>query len=280
MGKTFPRSALAAVTSTPEAEVERVLTALVRKEILFPSRRTRAPPSADSTASSRICSARSRTRRCRGERKARHLAVAAQLESEWAEGEPETAEIVAFHFLTALQLDSTAADAAEIGKKARVTLVRAGERAASLAGTRRTALLRAGGPAPIPRSSAELHERAGEVAMQGRRTVAARTHFEQAIATFEEIGHAPRGPGHGPARDSLAPRGDIVRAISDLERALSVLADEERDADVAMLEVQLGRTLFFIGRVDEALAWTGRLSRSRRRSGSRGDLARGTTRRP
>jgi tetratricopeptide (TPR) repeat protein len=237
-----------------------VLTALVRKEILSLQADPRSPERGQYGFLQDLLRQVAYETMPRGERKARHLAAAAQLEQEWAESEQETAEIVAFHYLTALELDSNAADAAEIGKKARVTLVRAGERAASLAGTESAQRYfeQALELADTPLERAELHERAGDVAMRGGRTVGARSHFEQAIATFEEIGLT-----HPAARVTARlgiltwhQEGDIVRAISDLERALSVLADEERDADLAMLTVQLGRTLFFTGRVDEALART------------------------
>jgi len=50
--------------------------------------------------------------------------------------------------------------------------------------------------------------------------------------------------------------GDIERAIGDLEQAFGVLAGEERDADLGLLAVTLGRPLFFAGRLDDAMART------------------------
>ena len=38
-----------------------------------------------------------------------------------------------------------------------------------------------------------------------------------------------------------------------MERAFSVLAGDERDADLATVAVQLARALYFSGRVDEAM---------------------------
>jgi tetratricopeptide (TPR) repeat protein len=195
----------------------------------------------------------------RGERKARHLAAAAQLEQEWVDGEQEIVEIVASHYLTALQLDPSATDAAEIGKKARTTLVRAGERAASLAAdeSAQRYFEQALELADSSLERAELHERAGRMAMLGRRTVEARTHFEQAITTFGDIGLS-----HPAARVTAHlgiltwHEGNIEQAIVDMERALAVRADEDRDADLATLAVQLGRPLFFTGRLDDAMAQT------------------------
>ncbi len=260
VGKTFARSTLAAVASIPEAEVDRVLTALVRKEILSLQADPRSQERGQYGFLQDLLRQVAYETMPRGERKARHLAAASQLEQEWADGEQETVEIVAFHYLTALELDSGAADAAEIGKKARTTLVKAGDRAASLAGNESAQRYyeQAVELAESPVERAELHERAGRSAVLGARTVEARTHFERAIATFEEIGLT-----HPAARVAAhlglltwQQEDDIARATVDMERALSVLADEERDADLAWLAVQLGRPLFFSGRLDDALART------------------------
>ncbi|MGH3078319.1 MAG: ATP-binding protein [Gaiellaceae bacterium] len=257
VGKTFPRSALAAVASIPEAEVERVLTALVRKEILSLQADPRSPERGQYGFLQDLLRQVAYETMPRGERKARHLAAAVQLEQEWTESEQETAEIVAFHYLTALELDPSAADATEIRKKARTTLIRAGDRAASLAGKESAQRYyeQALGLADAPLERAELHERAGKMAMLGERTEAARAHFEQAIAGFEDIGLT-----HPAARVTAQlgiliwqQEGDIERAIVEMERSLAVLADDEHDADLAMLAVQLSRPLLFAGRLDEAL---------------------------
>ena len=260
VGKTFARSTLAALASIPQVEVDRVLEALVRKEIFSLQADLRSPERGQYGFLQDLLRQVAYETMPRGERKARHLAAAAQLEQEWVDGEQEIVEIVASHYLTALQLDPSATDAAEIGKKARTTLVRAGERAASLAAdeSAQRYFEQALELADSPLERAELHERAGRMATHGSRPVEARAHFERAIATFEEIGLT-----HPAARVTAQlglltwrQEGDIERATVDMERALAVLADEEHDADLAMLAVQLGRPLFFTGRLDDAMAQT------------------------
>ena len=228
VGKTFTRSTLSAVASIPEADLDNVLTALVRKEILSLQADPRSPERGQYGFLQDLLRQVAYETMPRGERKARHLAAAAQLEQEWADGEQETVEIVAFHYLTALELDSGAADAAEIGKAARATLVKAGERAAALAGKESAqryfeqALELADGQL----DRAELHERAGRMAALGTRTAEARAHFERAIATFEELGLTHPG-ARVTARLGLLTwqqEGDIERAIVDMEHALSVLS--------------------------------------------------------
>ena len=81
------------------------------------------------------------------ERKSRHLAAAEHLEQAFPEVD-EMAEVLASHYLAAVEAAPDAEDAAEITAKAREMLTRAGERAASLGGPRGgQALLRAGGGA-------------------------------------------------------------------------------------------------------------------------------------
>ena len=260
VGKTFTREALVSVTSIHDEQIDRHLEALTRKEILSLQVDPRSPERGQYAFLQDLLRQVAYETMPRADRKSRHLAVAAYFEQGSPEAEQEAAEIVASHYLTALELDSDAADAADIAVRARTTLIRAGERAVSLAASESAQRYfeRALELTDSPLDRAELHERAGSVAMQGARITEARAHYEQAIATFEEIGLS-----HPAARVKARlgiltwqQEGDIERAIVDLEDALSVLADEERDADLAMLAVQLGRLLFFSGRVDDGLART------------------------
>jgi tetratricopeptide (TPR) repeat protein len=85
----------------------------------------------------------------------------------------------------------------------------------------------------------------------------ARAHLEQAIADFEEVGLThPAARVRAQLGVHTWEQGDIERAIGDLEQAFAVLAGEERDADLGMLAVTLGRPLFFAGRLDDAMART------------------------
>ena len=59
--------------------------------------------------------------------------AATHLEGGWGPSEHEIAEVVASHYVAALEAAPDDEDAAEISAKARTMLSRAGERAASLA---------------------------------------------------------------------------------------------------------------------------------------------------
>ncbi len=258
LGKTFTTAALAAVSGVGEAQLDHLLPALVRKEVLTLQADPRSPERGQYSFLQDLLRQVAYETLSRKERKARHLAAAAFLEQQWLDGDEELVEIVASHYLSALELDLTATDAGEIRTNALAMLTRAGERAAALGANEggqryfEQALELADSPLRV----AELHERAGQMAVFGRRGAEARLHFERAIDGFEELGLT-----HPAARVrsrlgllTWQQEGDIEQAIVYLESAFGVLAGEERDADLAMLAVSLGRPLFFSGRHEDAMA--------------------------
>jgi predicted ATPase/class 3 adenylate cyclase len=260
LGKTFTREGLVAVSGISVDAVDPVLAALARKEILLLQVDPRSPERGQYAFLQDVLRQVAYETMPRAQRKARHLAAAAYFEQVWPDAEQEVAEIVASHYLTALELDTDADDAAAIGRKATATLIRAGERASSLAGQESAQRYyeQALGLADSLLERAELHERAGRMAMLGMRTDDARAHLEQAVAALDELGLA-----HPAARVTAQlgiliwqQEGDIERAIGEMERSFAVLAEDERDADLATLAVQSSRPLLFAGRLDEALART------------------------
>ena len=105
-----------------------------------------------------------------------------------------------------------------------------------------------------PMLQADLHERAGIVAIAGARGDEATEHFERAIVLFES-----EGATHPAARVTARlgevhwDRGRIQEALGAMRDALDVLAGEEPDADTAALTAQLGRFTFFSGDPERAL---------------------------
>jgi predicted ATPase/class 3 adenylate cyclase len=260
IGKSFTSAALAAVTDLPQQALESLLTALVRKEILSLQVDPRSPERGQFSFLQDLLRQVAYEMLPRSERKARHIAAATYLEQESRAGEQDVAEIVASHYLTALEFDPDASDAGVLRAKVQITLVKAGERAESVAASEnaRRYYEQALELVESRLERAELHERAGRMATLALRRDEARAHLEQAIADFEEVGLT-----HPAARvraqlgvHTWQHEGDIERAIGDLEEAFGVLAGEERDADLGMLAVTLGRPLFFAGRLDDAMART------------------------
>jgi class 3 adenylate cyclase/tetratricopeptide (TPR) repeat protein len=259
IGKTFSRELLEAVTEIPESRLDDVLDALIRKEILSLDADPRSPERGQYAFVQDLLRQVAYETMARSERRRRHLAAAAYLELTSSDAELEFAEIVAAHYLAALDLDPGAADAGEIGSRACATLVRAAERAASLAATESAKRYyeQALQLTPSPLEAAELHEQAGMAAARSRDTAGARAHLEQAIADFEELGfpqRAARVSAHLAVNVTWAEEHDIERAVADLQPAFEVLAAGEPNPDLAVLAVQSARPLFFSGRRDEAMA--------------------------
>jgi class 3 adenylate cyclase/tetratricopeptide (TPR) repeat protein len=259
IGKTFPREALVAVTSVPEADVDTLLAALARKEILSLQIDPRSPERGQYAFLQDLLRQVAYETMPRSDRKSRHLAVAAHAEEGSGDGEQEVAEIVASHYVTALELDPEADDAPEIEARARATLVKAGERAAALAasGSAQRYFEQALELTSGTLERAELHERAGVMAFRGGLFEESREHLLKAEAAFGELGlarHAARVLARLAIEITWSRENDIERAIVDMERAFAVLVEGEQSAHLATLAVQLARPLYFSGRVEEAAA--------------------------
>jgi hypothetical protein len=129
LGTTFPAEALIAVSGQDETMVRAALSELVRREVLSVS----ADPLSPERGSYRFAQDMLRHvaygTLSRRDRKARHLTVAAHLRAAFpGEGE-EVAEVIARHYLDALQAVPGDLDTAQIRGQAISALVRAGERA-------------------------------------------------------------------------------------------------------------------------------------------------------
>ena len=255
LGKVFTKQGLAALTGLPAAELEPLLGALVRKEMLSIQADPRSPERGQYSFLQDLVKRVAYETLSKRERKTKHLAAAEFLMSLSGAEEDEAIEVVASHYLDAHAAAPDDRDAEEIRSKARDTLVRAGERAASLAANveAQRAFERATELTDDLFVRAELHERAGAAAAIGARTDEASAHFEKSIALFEE-----EDATHPAARVSARlaeiqwDRGRLEDGLEQMERSLAVLLEEEPDEDVASLAAQVGRFSFFAG--DRGLA--------------------------
>jgi class 3 adenylate cyclase/tetratricopeptide (TPR) repeat protein len=254
LGKTFSRAGLAAVTGRDEEDLEPLLAGLARKEIFTVQADPRSPDRGQHAFLQDLLRQVAYETLARPERKMRHLAAAEYLQ---ALGEDvDLAEVVASHYVAAEDAAPDAADAPQIREQARAMLVRAGERARSLAaaGDAQRYFERALELSESALEQAELHERAGEMARYAGNLVAARSHLERARERYAEVGlpHArARIAGDLALVNFLEDRVD--EAIAVTEEAYAALAEDEPDADVAIVAAQLGRFLTLGGRADEAL---------------------------
>ena len=166
LGKTFGKSALAAVSGSGDGDLDIVLAALVGKEVLSLQADPRSPERGQFSFLQDLLRQVAYETLSRRERRARHLAAAAHLEQQWQAGDEELVEIVAAHVLSALELDPKGGDASQLCKRAEALLVRAGERATSLGASENAQryIEQALELSESPLRRAELHERAGELA--------------------------------------------------------------------------------------------------------------------
>ena len=180
LGKTFTRDALAALSGS-EADLEPVLVALARKEVLGVQADPRSPEHGQYGFLQDLVRHVAYETLSKRERRVRHLAAAAHLSAAFAEDEDEVVEVIASHYLAANEAAPDADDADEIKGKARAMLVRAGERAESLAAAAeaRRYFEQAVELTDDPSEKAALLTRAGEMAARTGDPDSARRLFEE-----------------------------------------------------------------------------------------------------
>jgi tetratricopeptide (TPR) repeat protein len=255
LGKTFTKQALAHLSAFDEGELEPLLASLVRKEVVNLQADPRSPERGQYGFLQELLKRVAYETLARRERKTLHLTAAEYLEGSWGPAEQEIVEVVASHYLAALDATPDADDADEIRAKARAHLTGAAERAASLAANEEAERYfeQAATLTGDPLEEAELLERAGEMAWARGQNDQAETHYTRAIELFEE-----QGESHPAAR--VAARlgeiewqtGRLDQAVERMERAYGVLSGDEPDQDLATLAAQLGRLHWFHGDVARA----------------------------
>jgi tetratricopeptide (TPR) repeat protein len=225
--------------------VRRLLTELVRREVLG----VRADPLSPQRGHYGFVQTMFRQvaydTSSRRERKARHLAVADHLQSTFADGGEEVAEVIAAHLLEALSAVPDDPDVADIRDRVVVMLTRAGERAertgaqASAASCYADAadLLRHGGTESQELAAAGILERAGRAISRQRDWSTARMHYDTAAGIYRRYGRV-RDAGRVDAKAGGVARsqGRSEEARTMLEGALAVLAPEPDADTVAALE--------------------------------------------
>jgi class 3 adenylate cyclase/tetratricopeptide (TPR) repeat protein len=255
LGKTFTKEALAHLSGLGESELEPLLSALVRKEVVNLQADPRSPERGQYGFLQELLKHVAYETLAKRERKSLHLAAAEYLEGSWGPAEHEIVEVVASHYLAAFETTPDAEDAGAIRAKARAHLAGAAERAASLAANEEAERYfeQAAALAEDPLEEAALLERAGEMAWSRAQAERAEAHYRRAIELFEG-----QGQSHPAAR--VAARlgevewqtGRLEEALDRMEHAYGVLSGDEPDEDLAALAAQLGRLYWFHGDVPHA----------------------------
>ena len=129
LGATFPAEALIAVSGQDEAVVRAALAELVRREVLTVSADPLSPERGSYGFAQNMLRQVAYDTLSRRDRKARHLAVAAHLRAAFAGDGEEVAEVIARHYLDALDAVPDDRDAGQIRGQAIAALTRAADRA-------------------------------------------------------------------------------------------------------------------------------------------------------
>jgi class 3 adenylate cyclase/tetratricopeptide (TPR) repeat protein len=254
LGKTFTRQALSRLSGLDDAELDPLLRSLVRKEILTVQADPRSPEHGQYSFVQDLLRYVAYETLSKQERRTRHLAAAAHLESAFAD-EEEIVEVVASHYFDAYRAAPDGPDAGEIRIRAREMLARAGDRAASLAAAREAQRYfeQAAELADDALTCADLQDRAGQMAWRRGRGDEARALLDQAHTAFAHAGLMHRAA----AVSSLLADIDFTgghpeKAVERLEQALQTLDVERADKELARVSAQLGRYLLLGGQPDEA----------------------------
>jgi class 3 adenylate cyclase/tetratricopeptide (TPR) repeat protein len=249
LGKSFTRAGLAALSELAETELDPLLTALVRKEVLGVQADPRSPEHGQYGFLQDLVRHVAYETLSRRERRTRHLAAAAHLESTHAE-EDELVEVIASHYLAANEAVPDAPDAAEIREKARQTLVRAGDRAAALGapGEAQRYLEQAAQLAEAPIERAELLDRAGWLALSAARPERAIELLAESLGLYEAEGQTHTAARVASRLAEVEYRlGRLDAALTRVEQVFEVISGDEPDEDLALVATRLGSAYAFAG---------------------------------
>ena len=129
LGSTFPVEALIAISGQDEASVRAALADLVRREVLSVSADPLSPERGSYQFAQDMLRQVAYDTLSRRDRKTRHLAVAAHLGQVFPGDGEEVSDVIARHYLDALNAIPDDPDTAEIRGRAVTALIRAAERA-------------------------------------------------------------------------------------------------------------------------------------------------------
>jgi class 3 adenylate cyclase/tetratricopeptide (TPR) repeat protein len=247
LGTTFPADALTAVSGRDQSSVRAALADLVRREVLTVSADPLSPERGSYQFAQQMLRQVAYDTLSRRDRKIRHLKVAAHLRASFAGDGEEMTDVIARHYLDALNALPDDPDAAQIRGQAATALVRAGERAERTGAPARAAVSYATAAQLIAADDADdrsaagaLWERAahtasaaGEQAAAVEHAGLARKHYlqrgqQRAAARAQAVaGQALRNWGrHVEGREQLTAAMEVLRTNPDTDtvEALNQLA--------------------------------------------------------
>jgi class 3 adenylate cyclase/predicted ATPase len=201
LGATFPAEALIAVSGQDEAAVRAALAELVRREVLSVSADRLSPERGSYGFAQDMLRQVAYDTLSRRDRKARHLTVAAHLRQAFPGDGEEVTDVIARHYLDALDAVPDDGDAGQIRGLAIAALIRAAERAG-----------RTGAPARAAASYAAAARLTQAGTSDGQPAAAAVLWEHAAEATYTSAGYAAAIEQAGQAADAYRQGGDIRAA--------------------------------------------------------------------
>jgi class 3 adenylate cyclase/tetratricopeptide (TPR) repeat protein len=262
LGSSFPSDALIAVSGRDEASVRSALTELVRREVLSVSADPLSPERGSYRFSQEMLRQVAYDTLSRRDRKTRHLTVAAHLRTAFAGDGEEVIDVVARHYLDALNAIPDDPDGPEIRGQALAALIRAGDRAKRTGAPGQAATsyaaaaqLSMAGPAAAEAPDGQLDagrlwERAAESATANGQHAMAIAHAGQASGQYLSRGQARAAArAQGIAGRALAWWGRQAEARDQLTAALAVLRSDP-DTDTVRVMQELASLEVFAGSPD------------------------------
>ncbi|MGZ4401218.1 MAG: hypothetical protein ACXVYM_10140, partial [Gaiellaceae bacterium] len=263
IGKVFWAGSVASMGGRDERDVRDALHELSRKELVRPARVSSMEGEVEyafwHVLVRDVCYAQIP----RAARAAKHRAAATWLERQAGDRVEDLADVLAHHYLQALELSRAAAPSGEVGQLeagARRFLVLAGERALGLDGARAKAqyarALELTGDGE-PERPAILEGWARALQQEGRGVEAAAA-LEEAIAAFRRQGETlAAGRALTFLSSVLANMGD-ARFYDAVEEALGLLESEPPGRELVAAYAQMALFKIFAGTPQEAFAWAER----------------------
>jgi class 3 adenylate cyclase/tetratricopeptide (TPR) repeat protein len=263
LGTTFPAESLIAVSGQAESAVRTGLAELARREVLTISAEPLSPERGSYGFAQDMLRQVAYDTLSRRDRKTRHLTVAAHLRATFPGDGEEVSDVIARHYLDAMNAVPDDPDAEEIRGQAIITLIRAAERAERAGAPARAAtsydtaagltppgILKGDHPADGRASAGVLWEHAAQAAVTSGDWAAAVEHAGRARAY-----HLARGQARAAARaQATAGRalhvwGRLGEAREQLAAAVEVLR-AEADADTVDALNELAGVEVFAGSPD------------------------------
>ena len=230
LGQSFPVSAAAAVAGRPETEVAEALDALVAKQLLGHDIDPRSSERGEYTFLQALVRTVAYSTLSRRARKAKHLAAARHLEQTWPGEARDIAEVLADHYVQAIESEPDAPDADALRDSARHRLIEAGRAAARLAlGIEADRYFaHAADLTSDDGERADLYELAGEALVRSNELDAAQLRLRSAIELHQRTGRDSGGSAAVTLAAALANTDQVAESFSLIDH---FLAAEPHDLD-------------------------------------------------